>query len=110
MLVPRKAFGQETLKVREREVTVGAERDHGHRHLTPLVVRPADHGRLGDRWMCGKDILDLGAVDVLAAGDDHVLLAVHDPDVALFVLAYEIAGMEPATREGLRGGLGVVPV
>jgi long-chain acyl-CoA synthetase len=35
--------------------------------------------------MAGQDVLDLGAVDVLPAGDDHVLLAVDDVQEALVV-------------------------
>src|SRR5207237_795058 len=53
---------------------------------------------------------NLGAVDVLAAGDDHVLLAVDDPDIALVVLADQVAGVEPTAFERLGGGLRVVPV
>ena len=58
----------------------------------------------------GEHVLDLGAVDVLAAGDDHVLLAVDDVDEALFVHPAQIAGVEPAAGERLRGRLGLVPV
>ena len=60
--------------------------------------------------MGGQDVLHLGAVDVLAAGDDHVLLAVDDPDVALVVLTNQVTGVEPAAGERLGGGLRVVPV
>jgi len=53
----------------------------------------------------GQDVLDLGAVDVLPAGDDHVFLAVDDVQETLVVGAYQVAGVEPAPGEGLlRGG------
>ena len=51
------------------------DRDRG---LAPAFVRDADHGQLGHGRVHGERVLDLGAVDVLAAGDDHVLLAVDD--------------------------------
>ncbi len=60
--------------------------------------------------MRGQDVLHLSAVDVLPAGDDHVLLPVDNEDVALGVAAHQIAGVKPATGEGLRGGQRIVPV
>ena len=54
--------------------------------------------------------LDLGAVDVLAAADDHVLLAVDDVVEAGLVAIAEVAGAEPAAAERRLGGLGIVPV
>ena len=65
---------------------------------------------LGDLGVRGQDVLHLGAVDVLAAGDDHVLLAVDDVDVAVLVLPHQVTGMEPAAAERLGGLLGLVPV
>ena len=56
------------------------------------------------------DVLDLLAVHVLAAGDDHVLLAVDDRRVALLVGAAEVAGVEPAAGERLLVGLRAAPV
>src|SRR5690606_13656958 len=56
-------------------------------------------------------VLHLGRVDVLAAGDVHVLLAVHDPHVALLVPDRDVAGPEPAVLgERRRGGRVVAPV
>src|ERR1700744_6571559 len=60
--------------------------------------------------MAGEDVLHLRAVDVLAAGDDHVLLTIDHPDVTLVVHPNEVPGMEPAAGERLRGGGRVVPV
>ena len=46
-------------------------------------------------------VLDLGAGDVLAAGDDQVLLPVDDPDVAVGSDHGEVAGVEPAVDDDL---------
>ena len=48
-----------------------------------------------------SDLLDLAAVDVLAARDDHVLLAVDDVEEALLVAAGHVAGVEPPAAERL---------
>ena len=72
--------------------------DDRQRRLAPPRVRDADQRHLGDLGVRGQDVLDLGAVDVLAAGDDHVLLAVDDVEVAVLVLAHQVAGVEPAAR------------
>ena len=58
-----------------------------------------------------EPLLDLDAVDVLAAADDHVLLAVGDEEEALVVEVADVAGVEPAVGvDRLGGGLGLVPV
>src|ERR1022692_4822430 len=54
--------------------------------------------------MVTKGGLDLGGVDVLAAGNDHVLLAVDDVNVTVLVLPDEVTAVEPTTRERLGGG------
>ena len=46
--------------------------------LAPLLVGHADDGRLGDGRVLEQAVLDLDRRDVLAARDDHVLLAVGD--------------------------------
>ena len=51
---------------------------------------------LGDAAERRQRQLDLGGVDVLAAGDEHVLLAIDDVVVALVVAAHEVAGVEEA--------------
>ena len=84
--------------------------DHRQRGLTPCRVRHADERDLGDLGVRGQDVLHLGAVDVLAARDDHVLLAVDHVEVAVLVLPDEVAGVEPAAAEGLGGLVRLVPV
>ena len=52
------------------------QRDVGDRHLAPLVVRDAEHRAFRDRRMLVEHVLDFLRIDVLAAGNDHVLRAV----------------------------------
>ena len=54
-------------------------------------------------------VLDLDRRDVLAAGDDHVLLAVGDDRVGTVEVA-AVAGVEPAALERLGRLVGLVPV
>jgi hypothetical protein len=73
-------------------------------------VRDADHGGLGDRRVLVEDLLDLTRVDVVAAADDQVLLAVDDEEVAVGVLAGQVAGAEPPVGDRLPGRLLAGPV
>ena len=57
-----------------------------------------------------EGLLDLGAVHVLAAGDDHVLGAVEQEQVAVVVEAADVARPVPPVAQGGRGLLGLVPV
>ena len=56
----------------------------------PMTAASATAGMLVEH------LLDLARVDVVAAADDHVLLAVDDVEVAVLVLAADVAGGEPA--------------
>ena len=78
-----------------------AQRDEGARALAPLLVGPGDHGGLQHGRMTVEGALDLDRADVLAAGDDDVLRAVLDLDIAVGVHHREVAGVEPAAGEGL---------
>ena len=60
--------------------------------------------------MGADGLLDLDGGDVLAAGDDDVLLAVAQLDVAVGVHDGQVAGVEPAAGEGARGRLRVAVV
>src|SRR6267142_4063407 len=77
--------------------------------LAPLLVGHADHRDLGHRLMLEEAVLDLDGRDVLAAGDDHVLLPIADRDEGVVGVA-AVTGMEPAVDDGLGGLLGLVPV
>ena len=73
-------------------------------------VGNADHRDLEHGRVLHERVLDLDAVDVLAAAVDHVLLAVDDLDEAVVVDAGQVAGVQPAVDERLGGLLGLVPV
>ncbi len=73
-------------------------------------MRYAHQGGVHHRRMVIEDVLDLDAVDVLAAADQHVLGPVDDEAEAFLVQAGQVAGLDPAVDEGLGRGLGLVPV
>ena len=87
---------------------------HHHDRLdrfAPFVVGDADHGGFGDVRMIADRALDFGGIDVLAAGDDHVLDAVVDVEIAVLVHVAGIAGAQPAVAaERFGGRLRQVPV
>ena len=86
---------------------------HAHRlhRLAPGGVGHADHRHVGHVGVAVDRALDLGRVDVLAAGDDHVLHPVVDVDVAVGVHVAGVAGVHPAVGGlGAGGGLGLLPV
>ena len=57
-----------------------------------------------------EDLLDLGRVDVLAAADDHVALAVDEVVVAVSIAARDVADGAVVAAEGFRRLLGQLPV
>src|SRR5439155_26230632 len=61
----------------------------------------ADHGALQHPRVLVQRVLDLDRRDVLAAGDDHVLGAVHDVDVAALVDRGQVARVEPTVLDRL---------
>ena len=87
-----------------------AGHDHRVDRLAPaLVGDPEDRGLQHER-VGVEGLLDLGAVHVLAAGDDHVLRAVEQEQVAVVVEAAHVAGPVPAVAQHRRGLLRLVPV
>ena len=73
-------------------------------------IRLRHHRGLHDGGVPVEDLLDLERRDVLAAGDDDVLRAVLDLDVAVRVPHRQVAGVEPAAAERLLGGRGIPEV
>src|SRR5712691_13316130 len=67
--------------------------DHvGDDDLAPFRVRPADHRGFAYILVLEQHFLDLPRVDVGAAGDDHVLGAVLEREIALGVERADVAG------------------
>src|SRR5581483_6487482 len=88
----------------------GPELDDRTDLLAEHRMGDADHRRFGDGRVLEEHALDLDAVDVLAAADEHVLGPVDDVDEALVVEAGDVAAVQPAVSERLGRGLGLVPV
>ena len=90
----------------------GAVAPHDDRRhlLAPARVRRADDRDVGDVGVRAQHRLDLGRRHVLAAGDDEVLHAPGDEEVAVGVAAAEVAGVEPAVADRRRGRGGVAVV
>ena len=90
--------------------TGAREHDERDADLAPALVGHADDRGVGDRRVLVQHGLDLGRVDVLAAGDDQLLQPAADPVVALVVALGDVAGQQPAVAERGRGRLVVAPV
>src|SRR4051812_15336277 len=60
--------------------------------------------------MRAQHLLDLARIDVVAADDDHVLLAVADVEIAVGVDLADVAGIEPAVAQRLGGLLRPVAI
>ena len=67
-------------------------------HLTLEVVGHADDRGHRHGIVRAERSLDLAWTDAIAGGLDHVVLAGHEPEVAVFVLDTEVAGEEPVAR------------
>src|SRR5215212_767877 len=113
--------GDRALEVRQVLTAEGDEllrrrplsRLEGHERLWPLtpeVVRDGDDGALEDGGMGAEGVLDLDGGDVLAAGDDDVLLPISQLDGAVRVHDGEVPRVKPATPKRLRRRRRVVVV
>ena len=74
--------------------------DEGAGHFAPFRIGLCHHGGEQHGRVLVEDVLDLDGGDVLAAGNDDVLGAVLDDDVAVLVEHAEIAGVKPAAGKG----------
>ena len=68
--------------------------DDGLDLLAPVGVGDAEHGDVADLRVGEELALDLGRVDVHAAADDHVDLAVAEEQVAVLVELADVADGE----------------
>ena len=82
----------------------GARRGDDDRvnRLAPAVAGNADDGGESDLGQREQGLLDLARVHVEAAGDDHVLLAIDDRQVAVLVEEADVARQMPAVPANLR--------
>ena len=93
-----------------------------HLPLRQTAVRDTAAATISRRWsggedrrfahpvQCVEDLLHHRRVDVMAAGDDQFLASPGVIQVACIVKSAEVAGVEPAAREGLSGGVGAPPI
>src|SRR5258707_716079 len=82
-LEARDAFAGEADDIRRGRLPAGL---HHHDRLdgfAPFVVGHADHGDFGHVRMVADRAFAFGGIDILAAGDDHVLDAVVDIEIAV---------------------------
>ena len=94
---------------RSQRRAVGQHHDRD-RLFAPALVGHADHGDLAHLRHLIDDALDFGGGDILAAGDDHVLLAVGEIEEAVVVEIADVAAAEPVAEERGCGLLGIFPV
>src|SRR5215212_1369383 len=78
--------------------------------FSPVFVGCADGHYLDDLGVLVEHLFDLPRIDLEAARVDDLFLAVNDVEVAVVVHPGDVAGVEPAISQGLRGLLGHVPV
>ena len=79
--------------------------------LAQTLVGKSDDSDVVDGLEGVKEVFDLYRIEVLAAGDDDVFLAVYKENKAVFVLDRHITGVEPSVVvQDLFGGFRVVVI
>src|SRR5438552_878271 len=73
-------------------------------------MRHADRGGVHHRRVRGQCLLDLAGIHIESGDDDHLLLAIDDRDVSVRVDRRDVAGVQPAIAQGLRGLFGPLVV
>src|SRR5260370_1015513 len=68
------------------------------------VVRHADDGCQAYGRVGHQPLFDFTWVDVEAAANNHILHAVDDVEIAIFVAPPDVAGVEPAMAHRFGGG------
>src|SRR5690349_21901027 len=89
-----------------RGALAGAQADVGLDGLAAVGVGHADHGGLAYRLVLVEDVLDLARPYLVPAGVDLVLLPVDDIEPAGRVHVADVAGMQGAPRQRVRGLIG----
>ena len=81
--------------------------DESAQSFPEILVRHPECGRLDHVGMSADEVFDLGREDVLAAGDDHLVVAAADVEQALGVEVAHIAGGHQAVDDLLSTATGV---
>ena len=71
-----------------------ARYDDGKHRFSPFIVGDTDDSGFEHPRVLIESVFHLGAVDVLAPGDDHILGTVDDIDEVLLVDRCQISGMD----------------
>ena len=82
----------------------------GDRYLIPFGIRPANDAAFNHIGVLQKHAFDLGRIDVFAAGNDQVLLAVVHPKITVGIAAADVAGAIPAVVQRLPGRCFIAPI
>jgi hypothetical protein len=77
--------------------------------VAEVWIGRSDDRHLGHLRMAGEHVLDLQRVDVLSAGDDHVVDPAEQPEVAVTVEPADVARVVPAVPDRQLVGIGAVP-
>src|SRR3546814_8315688 len=79
----------------------GSRLQHDHRvnALAPFLVGKADDGAGRHRRMARDGVLYFCRIDILAAGNDHVLHAINHIEIAVLVQIAGITGVHPAVAQ-----------
>src|SRR5712692_2017167 len=88
----------------------GPQLDEGLGGFAPVRIRDPDHQRFLHVRVLVDRLLDHLRIDVEAARKDHVLLAVENEEIAVFVHSPDVAGQKAAVRKGCGRFVRPVPV
>src|SRR5207253_4016095 len=86
------------------------ENNAGFHDLTPLRVRYSEDCDFAHGWMRVNHGFDFAGINVLSAGNDHVLQTIENVEVSICVLIADIAGAKEAVPECTLRLLRVVPI
>src|SRR5258708_15630555 len=82
----------------------------GHDRFAPLGIGYSEYGRFQHRRMFVEYRLDFTAIDLFAAGHDHVFDAVNEIKIAGCILVAEVPCAEEAISKGAGSIRSVLPV
>src|SRR6266581_759031 len=104
------ASAQERLHRGRRQHGLRLRLDAGKQPLAEFVVGDAEHRAVADAVHADQYILDFGGIDVDAARDHHVALAVAQEQIAVRVEIADVADADEAIAAGLGPGSGVAVI
>ena len=110
VLIGRRVGQREALDAVGVERAAGLADDEGDRLLALDVVVDRHHGGLRHVGMALQHALDVGRINVLAAGDEHVVGAADEIMEAVGVAAEHVAGDVEAVRRDRRRHVGAVVI